>query len=634
MLAGLEAGLVLVISAVVLGLLVLTVIWLRQLPRNASIAAEPTATFSSPDSSPLNEAVLIVQIGGRVEYANDLTREWFGLREGEQPDLERLIRRARPAEDFLNLCARQGQKRLSVGGRLVDATSYQVPGPYALMLISMRSVELSASLNDAGADSSILRIVSDFGKNVSASLDLEDTLYAILINISHLVPADMLEVKVWDDATQSLIPYTLESSGSSRAVRASHSQFGELTTALRSRKKPILIPDIHMSDPTLPRLNGSSPVQSYLGLPLLVDQQLVGTLEIGHLSAGVLGQHDYDLIQLVAAQATYSIRNALIFASEQNRAAELNSLANLAQVFSASQDYTNLISRLVETIAPLFSVEILGFLLYDENKRTLEGQIPFQGLPRHIVEIYRTTIQPDSPAEKLLAERSLNITRNAAEDIVWRNLGLQNLAQAASLRESVLAPLVAGEQFVGYLQLSNHHHASVDFSTAELRLIRTVADQAAVVIENSFVVERTRQRAMRSDALRRIASLAASTATLDEILRFSAQELAHLFQSDLAAIFLVDEQLGELHLHRSSVVGASKEAIESLARLHVDDPQYRHTISGSQKPYLSGRLSFDPRVLPVYQPLVNILQVESAIVVPLVHSDRSVGELMLGSRKT
>jgi GAF domain-containing protein len=634
MLAGLEAGLALVIFAVVLVLFVLAVIWLRQLPRNASTTSETTATFPSPDPSPLNEAVLIVQIGGRVEYVNDLAREWFGLREGEQPDLERLIRRARPAEDFLNLCGRQGQKRLSVGGRLVDASSYQVPGPYPLVLISMRNVELSTSLNEVSADSSILRIVSDFGKNVSASLDLEDTLYAILLNVSHLVPADVLEVKVWDEATQSLIPYTLESSGSSHAVQASHSQFGELTSALRSRQKSVLIPDTHIPDPTLPRLNGSSPVQSYLGLPLIVDKQLIGTLEIGHLSAGVLGQHDYELIQLVAAQAAYSIRNALVFASEQNRAEELNSLANLAQVFSASQDYANLISRLVETIAPLFSVEILGFLLYDENKRTLEGQIPFQGLPRHIVEIYRTTIQPDSAAEKLLSERKFNITRNAAEDDVWHSLGLQNLAQAASLRESVLAPLVSGERLVGYLQLSNHRQLSVDFSNTELRLIRTVADQAAGIIENSFVVERTRQRAMRSDALRRIASLTASTATLDEVLRFSAQELAHLFQSDLAAVFLVDEQLGELRLHRPSVVGASDEAIESLARLHVDDPQYRLTVSGSQKPYLSGRLSFDHHILPVYQPLVNILQVESAIVVPLVVRDRSLGELMLGSRKT
>ena len=633
MLAGLEVGLALILLAVVLGILVLAVLWVRHLPRNASVKAEITSTFVSPDSSNLNEAILIVQFGGRVEYVNELGREWFGLREGEAADLERLIRRARPAEDILALCTRQGQKRLSVGGRLVDATSYQVPGPYPLMLIAMRSVELSTSLSEAGADSSILRIVSDFGKSVSASLSLEDTLYAILLNVSHLVPADVLEVKVWDDTEKALVPYTLESSGSSHAIRASHSQFGNLTNLLRTRQRLLLIPDTRASDLSLPKLNGNSPVQSYLGLPLIVDHQLVGTLEIGHLSAGVLGQHDCDLVQLIAAQAAYSIRNAMAFASEQSRAAELSSLAKLAQVFSASQDYTNLIARLVETIAPLFSVEILGFLLYDENKSTLEAQIPFQGLPVHIVEIYRTTIEPDGKAEKILTAREFHRTLNAAEDETWHDLGLQNLAQAASLRESVLAPLVSGDRFIGYLQLSNHRQTSAEFTETELRLIKTVADQTAGIIESSFVVERTRQRAMRSDSLRRIASLAASTATLDEILRFSIKELANLFQSDVAAVFLIDEQIGELHLHRDSVIGVSVDSVETLARLHMDDPQYRLTISGSQKPYLSGHLSSDRRIIPVYRPLVNILQVESAIVVPLVVRDRSLGELMLGSHK-
>ncbi|RPJ24751.1 MAG: GAF domain-containing protein, partial [Chloroflexi bacterium] len=631
--AGLEVGLALIILAVALVIPVLVVIMLRRLPRNASIAPETTSIFVSPDSSNLNEAILIIQLGGRVEYVNELAREWFGLREGEPADLERLIRRARPAEDLLHLCTQQGQKRLSVGGRLVDATSYQVPGPYPVMLVTMRSVALSAALSEPGADASILQIVSDFGKNVSSSLNLEDTLYAILLNVSHLVPSDVLEVKVLDEASQTLIPYTLESSGSSHAIRASHSQFGELTSALRTRQKSLLIPDTRVPEFTLPNFKGSSPVQSYLGLPLIAHKQWVGTLEIGHLSPGVLGQHDHDLVQLVSIQAAHSLRNATVFANEQNRAAELNSLANLAQVFSASQDYTNLISRLVETIAPLFSVEILGFLLYDENKRTLEGQIPFQGLPKHIVEIYRTTIQPESAAEKLLSDRKPVITSNAAQDESWLDLGLQNLSQAASLRESVLAPLVSGERLVGYLQLSNHRQSAAQFSDAELRLIKTVADQAAGIIESSFIVERTRQRALRSDALRRIASLAASTATMDEVLRFSAQELAHLFQSDLAAIFLLDEQTGELRLHRDSVIGSSIESVETLAHLHVEDPQYHNTVSGSQKPFLSGHLSSDRRMSPVYRPLVNVFQVESAIVVPLIVRDRSLGELLLGNRK-
>lgn len=634
MFSGLQVGFVLVILALVLMIPVLVVVALRRLPHNASLALESNSSFVSPDTSHSNEAVLIVQAGGRVEHINGLAREWFGLRADEPADLERLIRRARPAEDLFNLCARQGQKRLSVGGRLVEATSHQVPGPYPLMLITLRSVELSKNLNEAGTDSSILQIVSDFGKSVSASLNLEETLYAILLNISHLVPADVLEIKLWDPSLQVFRPYTLESSGSSRVVRATHSQFGGLTSILSTRQKPLLIQDIHIPDASLSELPESSPVQSYLGLPLIADNEMIGTLEIGHLSPGVLGQHDQDLIQLVSAQAAYSVRNALSYASEQSRSAELSGLANLAQVFGSVQDYANLFGRLIETITPLFSVEVLGFLLYDESKRTLEGQNPFKGLPQHIVEIYRTTIQADSAAERLLSGRQLLVTRNAADSQAWRELGVQNFAQAASLRESILAPLISGERFVGYLQLSNHRKPIVEFSETEVRLAKTVADQAAGIIENSFVVEKSRQRALRSDALRRIASLAASSATLDEILRFSAQELARLFHSDFAAVFLLDEQVGELRLHRESVVGAPAESIAALARLHIDEPQYRHTVAGSQKPYLSGHLSSDRRILPVYRPLVTALQVESAIVVPLVLYERSLGELMLGSHKT
>jgi len=632
--AGLEVGLGLVVLSLVLIVPVLVVVAFRHLRYNVSLASETAFPFVPPDSSHTDEAILIVQAGGRVEYINNLAREWFGLHPDEPTDLERVIRRARPAEELLNLFVLQGQKRLSVGGRLVEATSYQVPGPYPLMLVIMRSVELSTNLGEAGTNSSILQIVSDFGKNVSASLNLEDTLYAILLNISQLVPADVVEVKILDESRQNLIPYTLESSGASGVTSPALSQFGGLTDVLKARHKPLLIPDTRVPDPSLPELNSSSAVQSYLGLPLVVDNQLVGTLEIGHLSPGVLGQHDHDLVQLVSAQAAYSVRNAMLYANEQNRSAELGGLANLAQAFGPVQDYTNLIRRLIETLTALFSVEVLGFLLYDEGKRTLEGQIPFQGLPEHIVEIYRTTIGANSAAEKLLLDRKPIITRNAADDQAWRDLGLQDLAQAASLRESVLMPMVSSERLVGYLQLSNHRESASEFSETELRLIKTVTDQATGIIENSFIVEKSRQLALRSDALRRIASLAASNATLDEILCYSTQELASLFQSDLGAIFLLDEQVGELRLHRESVFGASAESGDLLARLHVDEPQYRYTVSGSQKPYLSGRLSSDRRILPVYRPLVSVLQVESAIVVPLIVHDKSLGELMLGSHKT
>jgi GAF domain-containing protein len=634
MAAGLEVGLGLVIFSLILIVPVLVVVALRRLPRNTLSSIEAASPFVFPETSHTNEAILIIQSGGRVEHINSLAREWFGLRPGEPPDLERLVRRARPAEELLGLFAVQGQKRLSVSGRLVEATSYPVPGQYPLMFVIMRSVDLVANLEDAGSRSSILQIVSDFGRNVSASLDLEKTLHAILLNISQLVPADLVEIKIWDGSDQAPSIYTLESTGASHLVRPAHSQFGELTQHVETIRRPLLIPDTKAPDLAFPQEDVGSSVQSYLGLPLTVDGQLVGILEIGHLTAGALGQHDNDLLQLVTAQAAYSIRNAIQYAREQSHSAELGGLANLVQAVGSVSDYKVLIGRLIENISSLFSVEVLGFLLYDEGTRSLQGQIPFQGLPEHIVAIYRTTVEAGSPAEEILLQQKPITTQNAANDPTWRDLGLQNFAQAASLRESVLMPMLSKDSLVGYLQLSNHRGPVTQFSDNEIQLMNTVADRVSGIIENAFVVEKSRQQATRSDTLHRIASLVVSNATLDEILCHSIKEITTLFQSDLGAIFLLDEQVGELKLHRASVYGATAESMDLLARLHVDEPQYRYTVSGSQKPYISGRLSSDRRILPVYRPLVSALEVESAIVIPLVAHERSLGELMLGSRKT
>jgi len=632
--AGLEAGLGLIVLALALIVSVSIVVSLRKVQRNVPVSAQTDLASLSPTSPHTNEAILIVQSGGRIEYINELAREWFGFRSDELPDLERLFRRVRPLEEFIELCTRQGKKRISISGQLVEVTSYQIPGPDLLMLITMRNIELSKDLTEAKTDSSILQLITDFGAKLSgASLQSEDILHAILLNVSHLIPADFLEIKTWDAPRKSLTTYMLDPSGASGVQQVPRSQFEGFTEFLLAQQKPLLISDTRSPNSSVPTLQVNSGVQSYIGIPLFADQKLLGTLEFGHLSPGVLGQHDLDLVQLVSAQAAYGIRNALIFASEQNRSAELAGLANLAQAFGDSQDHTNLINRLVESVKPLFAVDVLGFLLYDEGKNTLEAQSPFQGLPSHIVDIYRTTINLKSLAEKIILGRKAIITRNAADDQAWRDLGLQNLAQAASLRESVLEPLISSDRLIGYFQVSNHKQSSFEFSEAELRLIITVANQAAGIIENSVLIERTRQRATRSDALRRIASLAASNATVNEILRYSIQELHSLFQSDLAAIFLYDEQLGELRVHAESVVGASVDAHSTLARLHMDASQYRLTVSGSQKSFISGRLSSDRRVLPGYRPLVTTLQVESCVVVPLILRDRSLGELMLGSRK-
>ncbi len=631
------AGPSLVVGLLIAAIVMISLVYvtIRVLPR-LNPADEPGSSVGEyhEHTNPV-EAIFVVRPGGRVDYINSLARNHFDLRENEPYDLERLARRARPTDDFLAVCASPGQKRIAINGKLTEATSYQVPGAYPVMLVSLRSVELAPALGGRAteASASVLKVVTDFSQAIAASLDLQTTIRSVLENISRLIPSDILELKLWDSNSQSLIPYRLQGDSSQQAADVMRSQFGRLTTTLMERRVPMLVPSTRGQ--TELTSNGELlAVQSYLGLPLMAGGELVGTLEAGQLGAGAFSQQDLDVLQLVAEQAAVAIRNARLYEDEQRRSGELAGLADLNQAFGSVHGTQDLFARLVESIAPLFDAEIIGFLIYDEEKRTLEAQVPFHGLPTHFVQIYRASIPADSPAEHVLMKQQPVLTLSAPTDEEWRALGLTDIATAASLRDSAFIPLLSSGRMMGYLQVAHHRRGVSSFGADEIRLMNIVANQTAAIIENVLLVQQARIRSQRAEALRRIASLATSSATLEEILKFSVQELVHLFQADAGVVFLMDDEHGELRMDTASFFGISDETAVEASHIYVDDPEFRLTVSGSQRPFVSGRLSADRRVLSIYQPLKTALEVESAIVVPLVARQHSIGELMLGSRKT
>lgn len=73
----------------------------------------------------------------------------FDLREDEPYDLERLARRVRPSDDFLDLCASPGQKRVSLSGKVVEIASFEVPGVYPMTSLSLREKILPPRLSKA-----------------------------------------------------------------------------------------------------------------------------------------------------------------------------------------------------------------------------------------------------------------------------------------------------------------------------------------------------------------------------------------------------------------------------------------------------------------------------------------------------
>lgn len=589
------------------------------------------------------DAILVVQTGGRVAYLNQLAREWFNVWEDE-PNLERMARRARPGEAFLSLCASESQTRLAIDGRAVEATSYFTPyeGSSA-MLVSLRQSqwlvagEAEAAGHPAAASGGqALGVLTELSQAITVSLDLEKTLEAVLDRVDRLIPSDVSEINLWDGDNRCLIPYRFVGlAGLDRHLEKSTDRYvlGQgFTGYLAEHRRPLLVADVNTFREIRPAVDRKIiPFNSYLGVPLLMAGELIGTLELGSLAKDNFSQADLEGLRLLAGQAAVAIHNALLYQTEQSRMRELAGLAQLAQAVSSLRDRQDLFSQLTANIAPLLQVEVLGFLLYNENRRTLEGQTPFAGLPDNVVEWCQVLLPPDSPAEAIWQSGETLITADARHDERIAALGLHHVAVAAGIRQTALIPLVSGGRRLGYMQAANKEDGS-PFAQDDLRLLSIIAAQIAPLLDNASLVQQAQQRAKRSETMRRIASLTASTATLDEILQYSLLDLARLLQAEVALIFLLDQTRGELRLHKPSLFGVNADAIGRFARLPVEDPHFAETVTSSQRQLTAGDLRL-AELPSIYRSLLDGLQVLSVIALPLISRDRGIGEIILGSRK-
>ncbi|MBN2148577.1 MAG: GAF domain-containing protein [Anaerolineales bacterium] len=628
------------VTLIALAFLVVVVVFIRFVPRIQPFTKPPESPPTNVEISQTNEAVLMVEIGGRVAYTNKMARDWFGHLE-EEPNLERLARRTRPSEVFWGLCSSEGQARFSLDGRFIEGTSYYLPpsnGTVGAFLVTLRRPQVSAITgSEAQLSDHALDIFSELSQAMASSLDLDRTLYTILESVERLIPSDFPEITVWDSTNRHLVPYRFVGMpGIDRHLEKSLDRYlpGKgYSGYLILNQKPLLITDVDTYRNVRPVVDRKQyPFSSYMGYPLLVAGKLVGTLELASLSKSAFTPADLEILRILSGQAAVALNNALLFNQEQQRILELSGLAKLAQASGAAQSVQDFFSRLVESITPLMDVRTIGFLIYDESRRHLRAQAPFVGIPTDFVPLYAVTIPPGTPAEQEWLSQEMIASENAPQDAHLEALGLAHLAQATGIQNTILTPLTSGGRMLGYLQVADKSDGS-PFDQDDIRMLTIIAGQAAAIVENATLIKQSQDRAQRSEAMRRIASLTGSVATLDEILAFSLRELARLLRADVGAIYLIDENRDSLRLHKDSTYGASSELPARLMRVSMSDPEFRATVTATRRPFFTDDVNQEAVLLSIYKPLAETWQMKAMLSVPIVVRDRGIGEIVLASRQ-
>ena len=626
------------ITAVASGgvLLALVYIGARVMART-SVPATASPAVQASSLAGATDAVLVARRGGYVVYANDRAKQLFAI-SGGKPNLNTMARLTQPQDAFLDLFAGEGQTAVTVANRPWQATSVHVPGDEGRFVILLRESDQLAGPHAPGRRGGAVAALNELDKSLSASLDLNDTVNNVLQIAVRIMHFDLAELCLWDADTRLLRPAAR--AGDRVYVTALDRRITSYTVDegytgwIARNKRPLLVGDAQRRADVQPKLDRADfPIQSIVGVPVLhgSERELVGTLELASFGLEAYNSQDASLLESVADRAAVAIRNAQLYAAQTNRIAELTGLTQLAQTASVLASPREFYANLVDRIAKLMNVQMCGFMLYNEAGRSLVSQPPFRGMPDAIVETYRIPLPANSRADRLWREEDFWYSNDAAHDPVIEEMGLKEVSEMVGLRTTLLVPLQVSGNRLGMVQVSNKAGEAA-FTDDDARLLRMFAGQAAVLIDNARLVREAEERVQRAEALRQISEIAGSARNLEEIFRAVMQIAAQILKIDLGVTLLADEAKGELAPVPGSEFGGSIQEAE-FARLRTDDPNFKYSVTATRRPFYTRRASGDRRITGLYRRALARYKVESVIIAPLIVQDKSIGEIMLGTRQ-
>jgi PAS domain S-box-containing protein len=612
-------------------------LWLSMLGtfRHLNRERQPAAygkDFPSPQAgSPHAEEIrLRISPGGRITQVDRKARRLFTQR-GGQLTLDSLALYCSPPEDVRRLAAQEGRTVVRIANRLYAAQSRFVgSNGHPAMEILFRPLPVPPPSEQAveGVPATLLRAAL-------SSLDLSTTANNLLNGLLPISGADWAMITLWDPIQRLLLPES-SAAGTSfppsltlplRQIRLEEGPSG----ALARTRVPIQISDLDSQSESGGRIPPQGPrFRSFLGFPLEISGELIGTLEFYSLTPSAFGKEAVQMLQPAVPVTARALQNAMVHGEQARRTAESESLAEISRAAGTIADPEAFFDRMGKAIARILDVQILGFFLHNESTQALEPQRPFQGAPDHLLAMYRIPLPAGSPALACWQSMEPVLARRSEVETLLREFGILPLAKALKLQDLAFLPMGTIDDSPGWLHVANKNGGPL--TEEDLRRLAPLAAQAGRMIRNYLLLEKDRNRLLRAGAIRRVAAYATASVPFNELLQRSVHELADALGTNEAGLFLLEETRGKILLHAESAVGLSEADARHFASVSTADPESRHAATFTQMPFILRDALRAESLPPFYRPWVEHFHSEHLMVAPLLVRGKGIGELLASRR--
>ncbi|WP_420643365.1 GAF domain-containing protein [Candidatus Leptofilum sp.] len=354
--------------------------------------------------------------------------------------------------------------------------------------------------------------------------------------------------------------------------------------------------------------------QAELALPLKAGQKIIGALTVQSKQQGAFSRETITVLQSMTDQLAIAIENADLFAQTEQNLAETNRLYAASRRIGQATNAYEIYKTLIDFAQASDIADVAQIIIADPKAPDYlitpvhwsSDDIPVDPAHRFPRDKYRYSDR--------ITQTDVIILADAQTDPEIDPFSLRLFAQNGR-HAAAIVPIYIDEDWLGTLLLA--HKTPNAFASASLQSIRTLADQAAIILANQRLLRQT-------DLLYRIGRALNQAITRDDALDITVRELqayTGAFQCRFV-IYEPGEGSGKL------VASSNSKAFDKPYHLPLLGDTIFERLSREQKPIkLSPKMEKVPR--EAIQQHVTQFGADAALLIPAASQQELLGYLAI-----
>ncbi len=402
----------------------------------------------------------------------------------------------------------------------------------AVCIIGIDVTDLKQRTIESWHHTQELQILLEISREVSQQLNLKATLEKIAEQTKSLLNAETCHIYFLERDNQTLRPVL--SIGPDGEYQDAPLTVGQGTLGMVAATGKSMV--LNVVNTT------THPDKHLMAAPLTALKGIIGIMVVSrdqdHRS---FSQDELNFFENLALQASLAINNARLFEETQRNLNELAIFYEASAAISTTWNTQEVLNTLIRQMVQ--GMKVSQGHIVSWNKNLQQGTVQALFVGRETLETFdgaklnRTINLTERPAISAI----LNQHRPVFFQLSSRWLDeseRKDMVQTGSLSR-LLVPLVVKSETIGWAELWETRHERL-FTPDEIRLIRMLANQAAVTLENARYLRQTRQTLEETTALYEVARALATTQDTQTIMSTVLKEYLRVLELEQGSVIIFD----------------------------------------------------------------------------------------------